>query len=209
MPAAQAQATAAQAAGALTPLMAAIPVGATAFTNALHDQPYLVYTYRNAVGYVNVTGQDLSADLQVSDNWFVSGAYSHLSNNVFTDAPGATLANPLAANTPKHRASAAVRFERFQTELRGFSTEVRGRYADAFPVNSGVLNSYGINTPVRYEPVPVNMMLDANVTWRIPVANRRAQFTVNATNLLDNKVRTFVGVPEIGRMLTTRLQYTF
>ena len=99
--------------------------------------------------------------------------------------------------------------ERYQSALRGFSAELRGRYADAFPVNSGVLNSYGIGTPVRYEPVPVNAMVDANVTWRIPLANRQAQVTVNATNLLDNKVRTFVGVPEIGRMLTTRLQYTF
>src|SRR5439155_1094533 len=50
---AQAQATAAAAAGALTPLMAAIPVGATAFTNPLYTQPYLVFSYRPATGYVN------------------------------------------------------------------------------------------------------------------------------------------------------------
>ena len=208
MPPAQAQATAAQAAPALTQLMAAVPVGATAFTSPLYDQPYLVFTYRSATGHVNVSGQDLSADISMTPAWSLGLTYSHLSDNVFPDAPGATAANPLAANTPKHRGSATVRYERYQHERKGFSAEVRGRYADAYPVNSGVFNSYGIGVGARYEPVPVNAMLDANVSWILPYG-RGARISLNGSNILNNKVRTFVGVPEIGRMLSTRLQYNF
>ena len=143
-----AQATAAQAAGALTPLLAAIPVGATAFTNPLNDQPYLVFSYQNASGFVNVHGVDFATDLLLTPTWSLAGTYSWLSKNEFPDAPGASAANPLAANTPKHRATATVRYERVD---RSFSGEVRGRYADAFNVNSGVFNSYGVGTrrPLR------------------------------------------------------------
>src|SRR5205085_10310858 len=90
---------------------------------------------------------------------------SWLNRNVFTDAPGASLANPLVANTPKHRATATIRYA---DEIKGLSGEVRGRYADAFPVNSGVFNSYGIGTPVKYPSVPVNAFLDAGISWRLP-----------------------------------------
>jgi iron complex outermembrane receptor protein len=202
---AQAVATAQAAAQALTPLMAAIPVGATAFTNALDDQPYLVFSYRKATGSVTVHGVDLASDLLLARGWSVAATYSNLNKNVFPDAPGATPANPLAANTPKHRATATVRYE---NQLGGWSAEVRGRYADAFPVNSGVFNSYNIGTPVPYPPVPVNALLDAGFSWVLPVSGS-PRWSLNATNLLDNKVATFVGVPKIGRLIMTRLQYTY
>jgi outer membrane receptor for ferrienterochelin and colicins len=204
LPAAQAQATAAAAAPALTQIMAALPVGATAFTNSLDDQPYLVFSYQKATGSVNVHGFDIATDLTLDRGWSVAATYSNLNRNVFSDAPGATVRNPLAANTPKHRATATVRYERNAT----FSADVRGRYADAFPVNSGVFNSYNVGTPIPYPPVPVNAFLDAGFSWQLPIA-RGPRWSVQATNLLDNKVATFVGVPKLGRLLLTRLQYTY
>jgi iron complex outermembrane receptor protein len=137
--------------------------------------------------------------------WSIAATYSNLNKNVFTDAPGATVNNPLAANTPKHRATATVRYE---NQVKGYSAEVRGRYADAFPVNSGVFNSYNIGTPVPYPPVPVNALLDAGFSWVLPVAGS-PRWSLNATNLLDNKVPTFVGVPAIGRLIMTRVQYQY
>jgi len=204
VPAAQAQATAAAAAPALTQIMAAIPVGATAFTNSLDDQPYLVFSYQKATGSVNVHGFDIATDLLLDGGWSVAATYSNLNKNVFPDAPGATVINPLAANTPKHRATATVRYE----SAKGFSANVRGRYADAFPVNSGVFNSYKIGTPIPYPPVPVNAFLDAGFSWDLPLA-RTPKWSVQGTNLLDNKVATFVGVPKLGRMILTRLSYTY
>jgi len=205
MPQQQAVATAQAAATALTPLMAAIPVGATAFTHANYTEPYLVFSYRNSEGFVNVWGSDLAADFVLGRGWELGANYSFLNKNVFTDAPGATAENPLASNTPKHRGSATLRYE---NDIRGFSGEVRGRYADAFPVNSGVFNSYNIGTPVRYAPVPVNALLDVGASWKLPV-NGQPRWSVNVTNLLNNEVPTFVGVPSIGRLITTRIAYTF
>jgi len=203
---AQAAATGQAAAAALTPLMAAIPVGATAFTNSLDDQPYLVYSYQKATGSINVNGFDLATDLLLDRGWSVAATYSNLSKNVFPNAPGATAANPLAANTAKNRATATVRYE---NQFRGWSAEVRGRYTDAFPVNSGVFNSYGLPLGSKpYDPVPVNALLDAGFSWLLPVAGS-PRWSLNATNLLDNKVATFVGVPKIGRLIMTRVQYQY
>jgi iron complex outermembrane receptor protein len=202
---AQAQATATAAAGALTPLMAAIPVGATAFTNALNDQPYLVFSYQNASGFVNVHGVDFATDVLLTSTVSLAGTYSWLSDNVFPNAPGASPVNPLAANAPNHRGTTTVRYDRVD---RTFSAEVRGRYANAFPVNSGVFNSYGIGTGVRYARVPVNAFLDASVSYKLPL-REGIRLSLSATNVLDNKVPTFVGVAPLGRLVVSRLQYTF
>jgi iron complex outermembrane receptor protein len=56
--------------------------------------------------------------------------------------------------------------------------------------------------------VPVNALLDAGFSWLLPVAGS-PRWSLNATNLLDNKVATFVGVPAIGRMIMTRVQYQY
>ncbi len=200
-----AQATATAAATNLTPLIAAIPVGATAFTNALQDQPFLVFSYQNAAGFVNVHGADFAGDLLFTNEWSLETTYSWLNRNVFPNAPGATALNPLAANAAKHRATATVRF---QQERSGIGAELRGRYADAFPVNSGVFNSYNVGTPVAYPSVPVNAFLDAGVSWKVPQL-RGLRVSLNVTNLLDNERQSFVGVPQIGRLATTRLQYAF
>jgi iron complex outermembrane receptor protein len=206
VPPATAQAQATALATGLTQVMAAVPLGAAAFKNSLYDQPYLVYSYQNATGSINVNGIDVSADLLLARGWSVAGTYSNLSKNVFPDAPGATPANPLAANTAKHRATATVRYE---NQLRAWSAEVRGRYTDAFPVNSGVFNSYGLPLgSIPYPPVPVNALLDAGFSWVLPVAGS-PRWSLNATNLLDNKVPTFVGVPAIGRLIMTRVQYQY
>jgi hypothetical protein len=131
--------------------------------------------------------------------------YSHLNRSIFPDAPGASAASPLAANTPKHRGSLTVRRT---NELRGMTLEVRGRYADAMRVNSGVLNTYNIGTPVPYPWVPVNAFLDAGFSWRLPIA-QQVRWSLNAQNLLNNEVATFPGVAPQGLLVTTRVQYTF
>ena len=51
--------------------------------------------------------------------------------------------------------------------------------------------------------------MDAQVSKRFDLGGQRLMWSLNATNLLDNRVRTFPGVPEIGRMIMTRIQYSF
>jgi iron complex outermembrane receptor protein len=201
----QSQAQAAAFVGALTQIMGGLPVGATAFNSPNYDKSYLVFSYQNAAGFVNVSGLDLAADFLLNDAWSVEGTYSYLSDNVFNDAPGATAANPLAANVPNHRGSATLRYAK---PTGSYSAEIRGRYANAFPVNSGVFNSYNIGTPVRYPAVPVNAFIDLGMSWKLPVA-QNVRWSINVQNVLDNEKATFVGVPAIGRLALTRLNYTF
>jgi hypothetical protein len=86
--------------------------------------------------------------------------------------------------------------------------ELRVRYTGGFPVNSGVYNSYNVGTPIPYAEVPENLFFDAGVSMKLPfLAN--ARWSLNGQNLLDNRVNSFVGVPAVGRMVTTRISYTF
>jgi iron complex outermembrane receptor protein len=185
--------------------IAGIPAGTLAFDNDLYDRSYLVFTYQNAEGHVDVRGIDLAVDYLVNDMYSVEATYSTINRNVFADAPGATAANPLVANTPRHRGSLTVRRV---DEVRGLNMEVRGRYADAFDVNSGVFNSYNVGTPVPYTRVPVNAFLDAGFSWKLPVA-QNVRWSLNIQNLLNNEVPSFVGVAPVGRFATTRVSYSF
>jgi len=185
--------------------LAGLPTGALNFDNPIYDKTYLVFTYQNAQGQVDVRGIDLAADYIMNDTYTIEATYSQLSRNVFADATGATAANPLTANTPKHRASLTVRRT---DEARGMTLEARGRYADAMTVNSGVFNTYNIGTPVRYPNIPVNAFLDLGFSWKLPVA-QNVRWSLNIQNVLGNEVQSFVGVAPVGRFGTTRVSYTF
>ena len=89
------------------------------------------------------------------------------------------------------------------------SGEIRGRYMDAFNVNSGVYNSYGLpSSAIRYDRVATSTMIDAGFSWRLPFAYN-VRWAVNAQNLFNHYKASFIGVPVIGRFVTTRLQYSF
>jgi len=185
--------------------LAGLPTGALNFDNPIYDKTYLVFTYQNAKGQVDVRGIDLAADYIMSDMYTFEATYSQLSRNVWADAVGATAANPLTANTPLKRASVTLRRT---DEARGMTLEARGRYADAFDVNSGVFNSYNVGTPVRYDRVPVNTFLDLGFSWKLPVA-QNVRWSLNIQNVLGNEVQSFVGVAPVGRFGTTRVSYSF
>ena len=188
-----------------TTSLAGLPTGTLAFDNPLYDKSYLVFTYQNAEGHVDVRGVDLAVDYLVNDMYTVEATYSTLNRNVFRDARGATPTNPLVANTPRHRGSLTVRRV---DDVRGLNVEVRGRYADAFDVNSGVFNNFNVGTPVPYTRVPVNAFLDAGFSWKLPVS-QNVRWSLNIQNLLNNEVPSFIGVAPVGRFATTRVSYSF
>lgn len=202
---ATANATAAAVVPGLATVMATLPQGTIGFDSPLYDQPYYVVTYQNGQGTVDARGLDLALDYLFSDMWSVEATYSKLNRNLYNDAPGASALNPLAANTPKNRGSLTVRRV---DETRGMNMELRGRYMDAFDVNSGVFNNFGINSPTPYSRVPVNAFIDAGFSWRLPVA-QNIRWSLNVQNLLNNEVPSFIGVAPVGRFTTTRIQYSF
>ena len=185
--------------------LAQVPGGLLNFDNPNYDKNYLVFTYQNATGQIDVRGIDIAVDYLFNDVYSISATYSNLNRNVWTNAPGATAANPLTANAAKNRGTVTLRYD---NQARGMTGELRTRYTGGFPVNSGVYNSYNQSTPIRYEAVPSNLFIDAGFSVSVPWL-QNTRWAVNAQNLLDNRVNSFIGVPEVGRMVTTRLSYTF
>ena len=199
---------AAQAAAALVPLMAGLPQGALAFTNTkLAPDQSIIASYTNGQGQIDVRGLDFAVDYQLSDTWMLAATYSNIGQNVFPQVGGST--NPLMSNSPKHRASGTATY---LNDASGWSFTGTARYADAFPVNSGLFNSLG-SPPnpagtALYAPIPASTLFDAGVSYRLPIA-QNVTWSLSVSDILDTRVATFVGVPEIGRLITTRIKYNF
>src|ERR1019366_8070837 len=203
---AQAQGVVAQALPALIPVMAALPQGALAFTNTkLAPDQSIIASYTNGLGEIDVRGADFAVDYQASDTWMLSGTYSNIGQNVFPQIGGA--GNPLMSNSPKHRASGTATYT---NDASGWSFNTAVRYADAFPVNSGLFNSLTPNPDggATYAPIPANTMIDVGAAYRLPIG-QNVTWSLSVTDLLDTRVATFVGVPQIGLLIMTRVRYSF
>jgi iron complex outermembrane receptor protein len=169
-------------------------VGGVDPANGLTNSADLIFTYRNVDQKINLWGSDMALDYLLTDKVTLIGTYSYVSDGVFPDIPAGV--DSLRLNAPRHKGSFTTRYH---DEVRGLTGELRGRYTDAFKVNSGVYVG----------AVPVNALIDANVAYRLRVMGRQAMIGVSGTNLLNEEVPTFVGVPAVGRMLMTRLQLNF
>jgi len=206
VPAATAGATASQAAAALTPVMAALPQGSLALTNAkLAADQSIIATYTSGVGTIDVRGVDIAVDFQVDDKWMLAASYSKQDKIVWNEIGGA--ANPLMSNSPKDRATGTVRYN---DEANGFGFETGVRYMDTFPVNSGLLNSLvpNPNGGATYPAVPTQALFDISANWRLPI-QQKVTWSLSIQNINDQRVPTFTGTAPIGRLMMTRLQYTF
>jgi iron complex outermembrane receptor protein len=193
---------------------AAVPALTTSFTSSLAQVPVgtvmleqpgvspdagltnrsdLVFTYRNIAETINFYGTDMAVDYLVNDQVTLAGTFGRVINTVFPDIQSGI--GPLRINAPQNKATLAAQY---RNEMSGLSGEIRGRYSERFSVNSGVYVG----------DVPSAALLDLSVAYRLPQFNG-ATIGLAATNLLDDKSRTFVGVPEVGRLVLTRLQYSF
>jgi iron complex outermembrane receptor protein len=229
--AAQASALASGIAGALTPSVASLPVGVVTFGNGT-TQPNAIYaTYLTSKGEIWVTGLDVATDAQVTDRMSFDVAFSFQNKAVFPWVNGGN-GLPLMSNSPRSRGSLGLKY---RNDARALGFELRGRYNEAYPVNSGV---YATNyafalaagqtgatanpttgpnrcSPVPagafcYENVPEAVTFDAQVAKTFQLSGKqKLLWSLNAQNMFDNRVRTFPGVAEIGRMITTRLSYSF
>ncbi|MGH7720661.1 MAG: TonB-dependent receptor domain-containing protein [Gemmatimonadaceae bacterium] len=180
-------------AGAIAGGVAMLPLGTVVPDSRLTSTPDLFLTYRN-FGDVDYWGGDLSVEALLTSRFSVSGSYSYVSKDFFPREEVGGLSD-VALNAPANKATLGGRY---RDEGSGIAVELRARYVDAFPVNSGVY----VGTVDSYT------LLDANFSYRVPFAPG-VQLSVTAQNILDEKHRQFVGVPELGALVLTRLSYTF
>jgi len=142
-----------------------------------------------------------------------------VSKNVFDNVRSSN-GTALMLNAPADKGSLTGKF---RDEAKGYSFEVRGRYAAAFPVNSGVfaagptLSGAPISFPLpgvagrySYDGVEAASLVDVGFTKRFNIADgKEFLWSLNGTNVFDKGYRTMPGAPLIGRLFMTRLQYAF
>jgi outer membrane receptor for ferrienterochelin and colicins len=201
-------------ANGLTPGLAAIPLGIVTFNDPRFASATDIFaTYTATKQEIDVQGIDLAADVVLNDRFTLAANYSWVSDVIFEDVTSSN-GQALMLNAPDNKGSLALKFF---SEPRGIGYEIRGRYANAYPVNSGVYATDfsfarpGTNQTYRYEPVTTQAYLDLSFNWRLPLGGRarEALFSITGTNVTNNKRRAFPGYPEIGAMVVSRLQYTF
>ena len=176
--------------GLLLGTAAAIPFGTVSPEQA--SDPYAVIaSYRN-FGEVTIRGLDLSLAYYPGADWKLSGNYSFVDDNFFenlqlskSEGPGGSA--DIALNAPQHKAKlgAAYHFAQLGLELGG-----QLRYTGSFPMNSGAyvgeVDSYTV--------------MDLNLTYQLPL-EQDVVLQVDASNVLDQAYRSFVGAPEVGRLV--------
>lgn len=201
MPPEMAQAQAQAAAGQLVPNLARIPVGVISSEDVNAHGAQLLTTYINVDDKFDVFGLDLSATALLNDSWSVGGTLSLVNDNVFETERG----EQVTLNAPKTKGSLSVAY---RGTTNGFNGEIRARFNDEFPVRSGVYNAtvcIGGTEVGTEECVPSYTLVDLVLGYRLPIKGASVQLSVQ--NLLDEKYRSFPGVPTIGRMALLRLKY--
>jgi outer membrane receptor for ferrienterochelin and colicins len=209
---AQAQAAAAQIAANISGTFAPLPLGIVTFNDdrfASARDVYATYTSYNKT--ITVRGVDLALDVALNDYWTLGTTYSWVSDNVFPEVLSSNQ-RPLMLNAPDNKGTLQLQF-RDETRYWGFN--VRTRYTNAYPVNSGVYAT-GVKFPrpgaagsYLYEGVRTAVIFDAGLNWRPPVGTRNILWSLNADNVFNHYYRTMPGMPLLGRLVVTRVQYTF
>jgi outer membrane receptor for ferrienterochelin and colicins len=205
---AQAQATAAALIGSATsPGLATIPVGVVSSSSVNANGAQLLVTYVNVDETIDLWGTDFSARALLGGNVSVAASVSTVSEDVFrTERAGI-----VTLNAPKLKGTLSADYN----PAAGFFGEVRMRYSDGFPVNSGVYigtrclpeNASSTN-PLLEDCVRSYTLFDLNLGYRLPMV-QGATIGVNVNNVLDEAYRPFPGAPTLGRMVIARVKYEF
>lgn len=187
-----------------------VPLGTVVPNSSLTQSSDIFLTYRN-FGKVNLWGWDLALDYLITNTFGIAATYSFVNDDFFpscTTDPGASdcVEGPsdIALNATSNKASFTLRYRH---EPIGLSAEGRIRYVEGFPVSSGVFvsprDSQGNLVPLEsWSPI------DVQVAYRMPFA-RGAIATLTVENLFNENYATFVGVPQLGRLMLLKLQWHF
>lgn len=226
--AATAQVFAPQIATTVAGNFAPLPLGIVSFNSETFASATDIYaTYTSYDATVTVRGLDVAVDYVANDNWTVGGAWSWVSDDYF-DGVVSSNSLPLMLNSPTNKLSLSAAF-RSTDGSWGF--DVRDRYTNAYPVNSGVYATgvefprpgstqtyrYDDNTQICFRGdnhrripclKPANV-IDIGFNWRRTMGTRQVLFSIRADNVLDEAYRTMPGMPLLGRVISTRWQYSF
>lgn len=86
----------------------------------------------------------------------------------------------------------------YRSPQHGYDAELRGRYVEGFPMDSGVFVG----------EVQTYLVFDVNFGYDLPFA-AGTRWAVNVQNIFDIEHKEFIGAPTLGRLILSRLTYTF
>ena len=181
-----------------------VPLGTVVPNNtALTNRPDIFLTYRN-FGSVDLYGADFAFDYVADDRWSFAATYSLVNKDFFSAAEVGGPTN-IALNGSKSRGSATVRL---RNDPQGWTSEARVRYVKGFPVNSGVYVSPQ-NPDGSFIPTDSYGVVDVQGSYRPRFGVRNMIMSVSINNVFNKGYATFVGVPKIGRLIMSKVSYTF
>ena len=169
---------------------ARIPFG-TISPEQAYDPHAVILTYRN-FGDVTLYGLDLSVGFYPNETWNVTGSYSFVDDNFFSNLGGI---DDVALNAPKQKFRVGGSYNLPQHNLR---LSGRLRYNGSFPMKSGVYVG----------EVDSHTVVDLKAAHDLPFGESLS-LIANIDNVLDNKFRAFIGAPELGRLAYVQLGVSF
>ncbi len=181
----------AESAQAAAGVVAGIPVG-TIEPREVPGADLLIFQPATQGGRYDYWGADFTIGWKATSQFTVTGGYSYASKDS-TDLGGD--AGFLLFQVPRHHGSLAVDW---RDDPGGRWAYVRGRGASAFSVSS----------PAYVGRVSPYAVLDVGVGVRVPWA-KETWLSLDALNLFDHRHAEFVGTPEIGRLVTSRIGISF
>ncbi len=197
--------------------MAQIPLAVVSSEDVNAVGADVMATYLN-FGDVDLWGADLSATLLLTDKWSLGATAGWVDKNhlrmsirdVPEDCEGTITGNcqVVALNAPDKKGSLSLTYRDL---VSGFNGEVRARYQAEFPANSADfvgLECIGSEFAGTGECVDAFTLVDLTLGYRLPMAPG-ASIQLAVSNVFDEGYRSFLGVPEIGRMALLRLRYEF
>jgi len=179
---AQADAMAGTMSGQVGSILSHFPVG-TVSPKESTDPAALLVSSKN-YGDVQLNGVDISLDVLLTDRWTLSGTYSYVDHDFFSNLDGVS---NLALNAPRNKGSIGLRYD---DNDNGITAELRNRWVGGFEMSSGIYMGY----------VNSYSLLDANASyyfqniWGLRVL-------ASASNVLNNLHQEFLGAPQIGRLI--------
>lgn len=180
--------------------MVSVPLATIVPDSPLTNTGDMFLTYRN-FGKLDLWGTDLSFDYLLNDRWSISGMWSHVSDDFFTaeEVEGPT---DVALNATSDKVAFTGRYRQ---GVYGLAAEAGVRYTKGFPVNSGVYVTE-LNADGTRRAIPDWTVFDAQVSYRFKFG---LMASLVAQNLFNENYATFVGIPQLGRLVLTKLQYEF
>lgn len=169
---------------------AGIPFG-TVTPEQAFDPTAVMMSYRN-FGEITLNGLDVSLAYFPSEQWSLTGSFSYVDETLFDKVDGIA---DVALNAPgkKFKLGTSYTFDQPQLTLGA-----QWRYVGAFRQQSGVFVG----------DVDAYTLLDLNASYLLPLGSN-LRLGVDVSNALDTKHRTFIGAPELGRLVFGQLGVAF